>query len=188
MMTAYRCRVSYGTLLGAARNHSILPWTGDIDIVVLGPQYKLMAKQFKETGVLDKHGYFFFYDQKDPDIGRVCLTAQAEKFVKYDKADTVESHLYYNEYPYVDIYQTHQDANSDVFSVKYGPPCRWPRSWIFPLTKMRLYDREVFAPGDHDKYLSYLYGPDWHLPPGPEKRSKQGAYRDACHPDWKPTL
>eukprot|EP01116_Phalansterium_solitarium_P010999 TRINITY_DN26607_c0_g1_i1.p1 TRINITY_DN26607_c0_g1~~TRINITY_DN26607_c0_g1_i1.p1 ORF type:complete len:322 (-),score=-18.70 TRINITY_DN26607_c0_g1_i1:135-1100(-) len=177
--------VSYGTLLGAARSQTILPWTGDVDIVVIREHYPVMEQKLKETGVLQKHGYIFFYDQKSPGIGRVCITEKSNLFIQFDKGDVIEKELYYNDYPYVDIYQTVENSDAAAFSVVYGPDCHWKRDFVFPLTKIMLYDREVYAPGNTSAYLHMLYGPNWRDPPTAELKRKQGAYDKACKPEWK---
>jgi lipopolysaccharide cholinephosphotransferase len=38
--------VSYGTLLGAVRNQTIIPWTADIDFVIKGEEYKNLGNIF----------------------------------------------------------------------------------------------------------------------------------------------
>jgi len=106
-------------------------------------------------------------------------------FIKFDKGDVVEKEEYYNDYPYVDIYQTVENSDAPTFSVVYGPDCHWKRELIFPLGKATLYDREVYAPGNASAYLHMLYGPNWRDPPTPELKRKQGAYDKACKAEWR---
>lgn len=65
------CFTFGGTLLGAVRNQSIVPWTGDVDVVVKGEEYADIGKKLDSNGLLRRNGYSFFYDKKYPDIGRL---------------------------------------------------------------------------------------------------------------------
>eukprot|EP01116_Phalansterium_solitarium_P002153 TRINITY_DN12015_c0_g1_i1.p1 TRINITY_DN12015_c0_g1~~TRINITY_DN12015_c0_g1_i1.p1 ORF type:complete len:345 (+),score=60.21 TRINITY_DN12015_c0_g1_i1:156-1190(+) len=176
--------VSYGTLLGSVRNQSIIPWTSDVDIVVPGAEYGQMQAKLASVGLLEKMGYLFFYDRKYPDIGRMCITDDAERYLKYAKGDVVEKADYFNAYPYADIYQTSVREKAGVVSVRYGPGCKWHEKTIFPLTRVTLYGREMYAPGNYTQYLSQLYGPDWRIPPK-GLRSGHGLYSDACKKEWQ---
>ncbi len=95
--------ISYGTLLGAARDHKIIPWTTDVDIVIEEKDFQLMGKQLKRRTQLQREGYQFFYDSMYPGLSRLCITDLNTKFKKYEKT-VVETTPYYDGgYPYVDV-------------------------------------------------------------------------------------
>ena len=65
------------------------------------------------------------------------------------------------------------DYESSAYIVNYGGA--WaekeihPKEWIFPLTKKKFEDTEVYIPGNYDSYLRQMYGDYMQLPPE-EKR------------------
>eukprot|EP01114_Cavostelium_apophysatum_P020122 TRINITY_DN6654_c0_g1_i1.p1 TRINITY_DN6654_c0_g1~~TRINITY_DN6654_c0_g1_i1.p1 ORF type:complete len:312 (+),score=37.46 TRINITY_DN6654_c0_g1_i1:154-1089(+) len=167
--------ISYGTLLGAARDQKIIPWTQDADIVIHGSQFKFLEKQIIPE--LHRMGFSFFYDKKAPDIGRVCVT-NATKFKQYEIHTEDTRSPYYNYFPYMDIYQTDLKAEPDAIVVKYGPKCRFKPDIIFPLSKIQLYDRFLSAPANTDAYLTQIYGVNYTQPP--PKRHAHGVYSESC--------
>jgi len=52
--------ISYGTLLGAARNGTIIPWTSDVDVVVKGSDFPRLDYALKKSSALLKLGLWFF--------------------------------------------------------------------------------------------------------------------------------
>jgi len=48
------------------------------------------------------------------------------------------------------------------------------------LTKVKLYDRQVFAPKNYSLYLEQIYGQDWMVTPAPNRQYAHGPYNEAC--------
>lgn len=184
--------ISYGTLLGAIRENQILRWTLDVDVVIPTEEYGSMGKKIISEGVLEAKGYRFFYDKKYPDIGRACVTEKVgPRFTKWELPEP-DVRNYYNHYPYIDIYSTHEDTvkarekgPEAPVRVKFGPQCTYNVKTIFPLKKVSLYGHQMFAPNNTTKYLTQLYGPNFMQPPDMRLRSGHGGYNDACKPEWQ---
>jgi len=113
---------------------------------------------------------------KNPDIGRVCVL-DAPDYLPF-AIKSRDDRVYYNSYPYMDLYQT--DATADDIVIKYGPLCKFDPDIVYPLSKVKLYGREFFAPGNTTAYLTQIYGDDFGRVPSPSERRGHGLYRDAC--------
>jgi len=170
--------LSYGTLLGAARDHAIIPWTTDVDLVVEEQDFPTIGKKLKRISKLAKSGYQFFYDETYPGLSRLCITDQNSIFSKYEKSLPESTPYYDSGYPYVDIYKA--ILQGGYYNVTWGPPCRFREDIVMPLTKIHLLGREMNAPKDYDKYLSQIYGPDYKTPPPPDQRISHGWYQKYC--------
>jgi phosphorylcholine metabolism protein LicD len=171
--------VSYGTLLGAARDGQIIPWTTDADLVVQTNIWKRIGKKMYDNSLLDEKGYRFFYDRKYTDMARLCIGDNSTKYKQWEKK-TIETENYWDSgYPYVDFYQG-VPLRAGNYTVKAGPPCTFTHSQIFPLTQLKLCGQYVNAPRDYRKYLAQIYGPNWITPPTPEERDAHGDYYTAC--------
>jgi len=174
--------MSFGTLLGAVRNQSIIPWTMDADFVVHGHEFDEMKAVLRSSSLLDRNGYLYFDDPKYKGLGRVCITKGSRKFSFYEE-NPPKKGKYFDNYPYVDLYP--MDVKLKYYiRVRYGPACKYDLETIFPITKIPLLGREINAPRNYTQYLRQLYGPEYMKPPS--RTTMHGLYKDACK-DWDGT-
>jgi len=174
--------VSYGTLLGAIRDEKIIPWTADIDIVIMESSFKDLEANIHKSKALKDTGFMIFRDPYYKDLARMCLTEEHVKYKKWEKIETQKEEEYYNAYPYLDVYKAL--TNNENITIPVGPHCQFNKSTIFPLRKIKLYDLEVLAPANYTKYLMQLYGPKFMIPPEKE-RVGHGGYKSSCLPQWQ---
>eukprot|EP01116_Phalansterium_solitarium_P018992 TRINITY_DN5182_c1_g1_i1.p1 TRINITY_DN5182_c1_g1~~TRINITY_DN5182_c1_g1_i1.p1 ORF type:complete len:384 (+),score=77.57 TRINITY_DN5182_c1_g1_i1:70-1152(+) len=183
--------LSFGTLLGATRSGSILPWTGDIDVTVPSTEFKALGPRLTGNTALEEAGYLFFYDPKYPDLGRMCATDMHDEYLPFaeNRTDRHETLAYYNGWPYADIYQgAAVPGQTDRMMVVYGPSCRFASQTIYPLGRVSMFGREMPTPHETARYLTQLYGPDFMAEPPEKARTSHTLSADLCKPEWQPSV
>lgn len=137
--------VSYGTLLGAARNGRLIGHDNDVDLTyvslaatpvdVIREAYRV-ERALKAAGFVVRRGSAARLNVRLPQPDGTL------RFVDVFTAHWVEGVLY-----------TPQDTGF-----------RLPVSAILPLTTLTLHGHEVPAPADPERLLAATYGPSWRVP------------------------
>jgi hypothetical protein len=114
------------------------------------------------------------------DLGRICISEDAKKWVGYAKNIPEKSVYYDTGYPYVDIYKGTdvQKPAVDKYNILWGPSCTFNKTDIFPLGKVGLLGHKFYAPRNTKAFLSQIYGPDYITPPA--KKGMHGNYAQSC--------
>jgi phosphorylcholine metabolism protein LicD len=176
--------LSFGTLLGAARDGKIIPWTSDVDIGIKESDM-VASRAALNNRDLYQLGYQYFHDHYTPTLGRLCMIG-SHRYKRWEKANAAnETSRYTNVYPYMDFYHT-IERNDTVKEVEYA--CKWHKDVLYPLQKIPVYDRMLNAPHNISQFLQQIYGPDWQPTPSKDRQSKHGDFAKACNKDWQPVL
>ena len=144
----------YGSLLGAVRNESIIPYTEDVDI---GYQVKGSKGEFNSTNlisILNHHGYHVFFYMG---LWRVCVapTHPLASNIYDSKATFYSSHLGVR---YGDLYTITEYSNNCW--VVQGRPCTGKQD-IMPYVKVKVNDMEMNTLAKAILFLEQTYGRDF---------------------------
>jgi hypothetical protein len=137
--------VSYGTLLGAARNGELIGHDNDVDLTYVSLQptpVDVIREAYRVERALVAAGFV------------VRRGSAARLNVRLPQADGTLR--------YVDVFTAHW-----VEGVLYTPQdtgFRLPVETILPLTTVQLHGHEVPAPADYERLLAETYGPSWRVP------------------------
>lgn len=176
--------LAYGTLLGAIRDEDFIDHDRDIDLAYMSKHNNMKDIYQEWIGIMQ-----FF---KDAEITEK-FTRTAKKAFKYVFGKDLP--LHYNK-----LFKRRNCGGQFHFWVPTGTS--WIDMWtawtyeekyfcsrrtlgdikhdlILPLKKTKLRGVEVSIPNKPEKYLEYLYGPDWKTPVNYMKNGKaRQAYRD----------
>ncbi|CAF1217282.1 unnamed protein product [Didymodactylos carnosus] len=147
----------YGSLLGAMRNKSIIPWTGDLDLAVINDVYdnKLHLAETKQDIWL--YGYFLFHHEvyrlcphrNHPDAKIMSTLNNSKKMKPYTA-------------PYTDMYRLNPEAKSEGWYIPYLGVKNKPIHISFR-TKVVLEEHAFPAPESPLDHVIYTYGNNFTL-------------------------
>eukprot|EP01116_Phalansterium_solitarium_P021262 TRINITY_DN6534_c0_g1_i1.p1 TRINITY_DN6534_c0_g1~~TRINITY_DN6534_c0_g1_i1.p1 ORF type:complete len:328 (+),score=1.98 TRINITY_DN6534_c0_g1_i1:44-1027(+) len=178
--------MAFGTLLGARRNGTVIPWTGDADLLYTGPNgqsnFSQLVKAARDS--LYRRGFLLFQDRhpRDKDYGRVCIGPHSEKYSKFRTVLTDEHIHYTDRFPMMDLFPARLNPEDGLYATSIFR-CKYKEATVFPLSTIRFYDTTIAAPAKVDNYLSSTYGPNFMFPP--VNKSAHGDRYRTCHAAWR---
>ncbi|KAG6945348.1 hypothetical protein JG688_00016596 [Phytophthora aleatoria] len=162
--------LAFGSLLGAVRNQSMIPFTEDVDIGYVGDM--VAAERVKLA--LRRKGYHMFY----LDIWRVCVAPTHPLAGHlYDPSLPISDSF---AVPYVDLYKMTQTESGDwdmqEMEGSNGRILPYKKVWPFSLVKINGMAFETVR--DPDFFLTEAYGLDY-MTPKPRNESPESLEPEA---------
>uniref|UniRef100_A0AAV1TBU9 Uncharacterized protein n=1 Tax=Peronospora matthiolae TaxID=2874970 RepID=A0AAV1TBU9_9STRA len=147
----------YGSLLGAVRNGSMIPFTEDTDLAYSGP---LDVDGDIERALVAKGYHFFHYD-----IWRVCVAPTHPLAARlYDPRLPITSNFVV---PYLDLYAMDKLNDTD-WSMECFSDSTLPHEKMQPFSQVKINGLSFDTVADPDYFLRKMYSEDY-MTPKPRK-------------------
>jgi hypothetical protein len=148
--------ITFGSLLGAVRNGSMIPFTEDTDIGFVG---KLNSKETLQRELQSKGYHMFFMD-----IWRVCVAPTHPLAARlYDPSLPLSKNY---AVPYVDLYQMKKLNNGhwDMQELQGSNGRLVPTDKVEPFSQVTINGMPFDSVHDPKFFLTEAYGPDYMTP------------------------
>lgn len=126
--------IFFGTLLGGVRHQGLIPWDTDVDIVI---KYQDIERTL-EILQSELGGQYHIEDQSSVEIAGGLLR------VFFSQINTL----------HVDLFAYIQEEEDIVFAYYR----KIKKETLFPLTQVKLYEKNFWAPNNATKHLQAIYG------------------------------
>eukprot|EP00931_Biecheleriopsis_adriatica_P105533 TRINITY_DN80097_c0_g1_i1.p1 TRINITY_DN80097_c0_g1~~TRINITY_DN80097_c0_g1_i1.p1 ORF type:complete len:1213 (+),score=251.50 TRINITY_DN80097_c0_g1_i1:167-3640(+) len=146
--------ITYGTLLGAARQNDILPWTQDMDIVVDRSYWPRLQRGLEAAEFFGGRRYLFGVDQWEERVSRVCADWEgfATSIIGAQDNDRFTRPTDFH----LDVYASDWWQITDMHLVDCVEP--------LGVTHLQIRGRNFSAPARPRACLEKLYGAEWRIP------------------------
>jgi len=149
--------VSAGTVLGAFRNNSIIPFTPDLDIILPYKEYK--SEFMNETFLHKMHttGYSFLFERGYGNLSKICINDNFFNsfFDFYPRRIGLENSGYCDIYPYVPVSRNWIEI--------YYHPCHVHKTWLLPYKPLKIGDDFYPGPAEPMQLLTFFYGDTFYV-------------------------
>lgn len=179
--------LAYGTLLGALREHDVIAWDYDFDLLVKPEELdRILSPEL--TATLARDGYRFEPTRKPPNF----LAANPAGVTSFS---TAAVGIYYQERKIGDLYSftafadgvmRRWDFEHDIY---WCPHSSFPAYFVEALTEVTLRDRPYPSVRAPEKWIEGVYGVDWRTPYRAVAQGGQGRAGATVHGDrYEPKL